>query len=411
MKFLINITALLILAFTASNGQILDNYFKIAAENNPGLQAKYKDFEAAMQKVPQVSTLPDPTLSFGYFISPAETRVGPQRARFSLTQMFPWFGTLKAQGNAASLMAEAKYQSFLDARNILFYQVVTAYYALSELKRWEMIEKKNIEILQSYKNFTNSRFKNGTGAMADVVRVDIMLNDANTSLTILDKKEKPLLAAFNRLLNRHEHEAAIVIDSLPSDNLRDHFREDILLKNNPVLNELDLKIKSNEASALAAHKQGLPKLGVGLDYVVVGERSDLAISDNGKDVFMPMITVTIPVFRRKYQASVKEMHLNQENYSLQKEEYTNSLSSSYEMAWFEKEQQKELLILYDRQIKESGQVLNLLFSAYANSEVSFDEVLSMQQQILKYEKMKATAVAQYQVAIARLNYLTAKSYQ
>ena len=411
MKFLINITALLILAFTASNGQILDNYFKIAAENNPGLQAKYKDFEAAMQKVPQVSTLPDPTLSFGYFISPAETRVGPQRARFSLTQMFPWFGTLKAQGNAASLMAEAKYQSFLDARNILFYQVVTAYYALSELKRWEMIEKKNIEILQSYKNFTNSRFKNGTGAMADVVRVDIMLNDANTSLTILDKKEKPLLAAFNRLLNRHEHEAAIVIDSLPSDNLRDHFREDILLKNNPVLNELDLKIKSNEASALAAHKQGLPKLGVGLDYVVVGERSDLAISDNGKDVFMPMITVTIPVFRRKYQASVKEMHLNQENYSLQKEEYTNSLSSSYEMAWFETEQQKELLILYDRQIKESGQVLNLLFSAYANSEVSFDEVLSMQQQILKYEKMKATAVAQYQVAIARLNYLTAKSYQ
>ena len=411
MKFLINITALLILAFTASNGQILDNYFKIAAENNPGLQAKYKDFEAAMQKVPQVSTLPDPTLSFGYFISPAETRVGPQRARFSLTQMFPWFGTLKAQGNAASLMAEAKYQSFLDARNILFYQVVTAYYALSELKRWEMIEKKNIEILQSYKNFTNSRFKNGTGAMADVVRVDIMLNDANTSLTILDKKEKPLLAAFNRLLNRHTNETVIVIDSLPSDNLRDHFREDILLKNNPVLNELDLKIKSNEASALAAHKQGLPKLGVGLDYVVVGERSDLAISDNGKDVFMPMITVTIPVFRRKYQASVKEMQLIQENYSLQKEEYTNSLSSSYEMAWFETEQQKELLILYDRQIKESGQVLNLLFSAYANSEVSFDEVLSMQQQILKYEKMKATAVAQYQVAIARLNYLTAKSYQ
>ncbi|MFO7620653.1 MAG: TolC family protein [Bacteroidales bacterium] len=411
MKFLINITALLILTFTASNAQILDNYFKIAAENNPGLQAKYKDFEAAMQKVPQVSTLSDPTLSFGYFISPAETRVGPQRARFSLTQMFPWFGTLKAQGNAASLMAEAKYQSFLDARNRLFYQVATAYYSLSELKRWKKIEQKNIEILQSYKNFTNSRFKNGTGAMADVLRVDILLNDANTSLSILDQKEKPLLAAFNQLLNRHEHEAAIVTDSLASDDLPDHFREDILLKNNPVLNELDLKIKSSEASALAAQKQGLPKLGVGLDYVVVGERSDLAISDNGKDVFMPMITVTIPVFRRKYQASVKEMQLIQENYSLQKEEYTNSLSSSYEMAWFETEQQKELLILYGRQIRESGQVLNLLFSAYANSEVSFDEILSMQQQILKYEKMKATAEAQYQVAIARLNYLTAKSYQ
>ncbi len=401
----------MILAFTAGNAQTLDNYFKIAAENNPGLQAKYKDFEAAMQKVPQVSTLPDPTLSFGYFISPAETRVGPQRARFSLTQMFPWFGTLKAQGNAATLMAEAKYQSFMDARNRLFYQVAAAYYSLLELKRWEMIEQKNIEILQSYKNFTNSRFKSGTGPMADVLRVDIMMNDANTSLTILDQKEKPLLAAFNKLLNRHENEIVILTDSLATYDLPDHFREDILLESNPLVKELDLKIKSSEASVLAAQKLGLPKLGVGLDYVVVGERSDIVMSDNGKDVLMPMVTVTIPLFRRKYQASVKEMQLIQESYSLQKEEYTNSLAASYEMAWFEMEQQKELLILYDRQIKESVQVLNLLFSAYANSGASFEEVLRMQQQILKYEKMKATAEAQYLAAIARINYFTAKSYQ
>lgn len=401
----------MILVFTAGNAQTLDNYFKIAAENNPGLQAKYKEFEAAMQKVPQVSTLPDPSLSFGYFISPAETRVGPQRARFSLIQMFPWFGTLKAQGNAAALMAEAKYQSFIDARNRLLYQVAAAYYSLLELKRLEMIEQKNVEILQSYKNFTNSRFKNGTGTMADVLRVNIMMNDANTSLTILDQKEKPLLAAFNKLLSRNENETVIVTDSLASPDLPDYLRKDILLKNNPVLNELDLKTKSSEASVLAAQKQGLPKLGVGLDYLVVGERSDVVMSDNGKDVLMPMVTVTIPLFRRKYRASVKEMQLIQENYSLQKEEYTNSLAADYEMAWFEMKKQKELLLLYNRQIKESGQVLNLLFSAYANSGASFEEVLNMQQQILKHEKMKATAETQYLSAIARLNYLTAKIYQ
>merc|ERR1712000_551534 len=103
--------------------QTLEEYFKIAAENNPGLLSQYKEFEAVLQKVPQVSTLPDPSLSFGYFISPVETRVGPQRARFSLTQMFPWFGTLKAQEDVATLMAEAKYQEFLDARNKLLYQV------------------------------------------------------------------------------------------------------------------------------------------------------------------------------------------------------------------------------------------------------------------------------------------------
>ncbi|MBW6500341.1 MAG: TolC family protein [Bacteroidales bacterium] len=411
MKILINITVLLVLAFTANYAQTLEYYFKIAAENNPGLQAKYKDFEAAMQRVPQVSTLPDPTLSFGYFISPAETRVGPQRARVSLTQMFPWFGTLKAQGDAASLMAEAKHQSFLEARNRLYYQVATAYYPLFELKTWKTIEQENIKILQSYKSFTSSRFKSGTGTMADVLRVEIMLNDASTSLTILDQKEKPLLTAFNKLLNRHETETVMAPESLTSDDLPDHFREDILLDSNPVIKELDLKIKSSEASVLAAQRQGFPKLGVGLDYVVVGERTDVAMSDNGKDVIMPMLSVSIPVFRRRYQASVKESQFIRESYSLQKEDYANSLTASYETTLFEVQQQKELLLLYDRQIKESGQVLDLLFRAYANAGVSFDEVLRMQQQILRYKKMRATAEVQYQSAIARLNYLTAKTYQ
>ena len=136
-----------------------EHYFRVAAENNPGLQAKYKDFEAAMQKVPQVSSLPDPTFSFGYFISPVETRVGPQRAKFSLSQMFPWFGTLEAKADAASLMAEAKYQLFLDAQNKLYYEVSAAYYPLYELNRLKEIEQKNINILQSYKTIATRSLK------------------------------------------------------------------------------------------------------------------------------------------------------------------------------------------------------------------------------------------------------------
>jgi len=109
-----NIIITLIILFSGLGlyAQTLEDYFKIAAENNPGLLSQYKDFEAALQKVPQVSTLPDPSFSFGYFVSPVETRVGPQQARFSLTQMIPWFGTLKAQGDAATLMAEANISLF-----------------------------------------------------------------------------------------------------------------------------------------------------------------------------------------------------------------------------------------------------------------------------------------------------------
>ena len=108
-----NIIITLIILFSGLGlyAQTLEDYFKIAAENNPGLLSQYKDFEAALQKVPQVSTLPDPSFSFGYFVSPVETRVGPQQARFSLTQMIPWFGTLKAQGDAATLIIHSLFRS------------------------------------------------------------------------------------------------------------------------------------------------------------------------------------------------------------------------------------------------------------------------------------------------------------
>jgi len=389
--------------------QTLDNYFKIAAENNPGLQAVYKEYEAALQKVPQVNGLPDPTFSFGYFISPVETRVGPQQAKLSLTQMFPWFGTLKAQGIAAALMAEAKFQSFIDARNKLYLQVASAYYPLYELKNWIRIEQDNIKILESYKTIANQNFKNGKGTMVDVLRVDIMLNDAQTNLEILQQKNKPLITTFNILLNRPENETVLINDSLSAEILSDNFRKDSLITTNPKLMALDLKFQASKAVELAAQKQGLPKLGIGVDYVIVGKRTDMAIPDNGKDILMPMVSVSIPIFRRKYNASVKEAQLMQESYTHQKQEVTNMLISEYEMVWFQVQQQLQLLSLYEQQIETSQQSLNLLFTSYGNSGKEFEEVLRMQQQLLKYRKMSATALAQYQIAVEKINYLTSKT--
>lgn len=408
-KYLI-IIIITLFCSTLSSAQTLDDYFKAAAENNPGLKAMYSEYEAAMQKVPQVNSLADPVLSFGYFISPVETRVGPQQAKFSLTQMFPWFGTLKAQGDAAALMADAKFQSFIDARNKLYFQVASAYYPIYELNDWINIERENISILESYKTIATKMFENGTGAMVDVLRADIMLKDAQTSLNILNKKKKPLLTIFNKLLNRPENDHVVTADSLRTENLSDNFRKDSLIAENPIIKALDLKFQASKAAALAAQKQGLPKFGVGLDYVMVGKRSDIIMPDNGKDVLMPMVSMTIPLFRGKYNASVKEAELMQKSYAFQKDEMINMLISDYEMLWFDIQRQQQLLSLYEQQIETSRQSLNLLIASYGNSGKEFEEVLRMQQQLLNYQKLEATALTQYQIALAKINYLTSKTY-
>ncbi|HQT23615.1 MAG: transporter [Sphingobacteriales bacterium 17-39-43] len=396
---------ILMLSGFGLNAQTLNDYFKTAAANNPGLQAKYKDFEIALQKVAQVNTLPDPTLSFGYLLSP----MNGQRAELSLMQMFPWFGTLKAQGDAATLMADAKYQTFLDASNQLYYQVAASYYPLYELNLLKKVEQDNAEILESYKNIANVKFKNGVGSMVDVLRVDIMLKDSRTNLQILINKEHALLAAFNKIQNRNVQEKVIIADSLWIDDLPVSYRKDSLLINHPLLKEIDAKKEASEYSELAARKQGLPKIGIGLQYMIMDQNSAMSVSDDAKGVFMPMASLTIPIFRSKFKAAVKEAQLMQENYSLQKEELVNTLKSGYEMIWFEISQQRELMMLYDQQVVEAQQSLRLLFSAYGNSGKEFEEVLRMQQELLKYEKMKASAMANYHIAVAKLEYITSKS--
>ncbi|MEZ5011643.1 MAG: TolC family protein [Bacteroidales bacterium] len=72
----------------------------------------------------------DPQLAFGYFISPVETRMGPQLLKISASQMFPWFGTLKARENLSVMAAKSSYEQFAEARSKLFYDVKAAYYDL-----------------------------------------------------------------------------------------------------------------------------------------------------------------------------------------------------------------------------------------------------------------------------------------
>lgn len=409
MKTLVLISFVLFSIGNVSFAQTLEEYFQIAAENNPELKAKYKRAEAAMEKIPQVSSLQDPTFSFGYFISPVETRVGPQRAKFSLTQMFPWFGTLKAQGDVAALNAEAQFQEFIDAKNKLYYKVAGAYYPLLELYQIQALEEENKEILETLKTIANAKYENGKGTMVDLLRVDMMIDEVKTNLHILESKKKPLKTTFNKLLNRDQNDSIEIPSEVPSIEVQSFEESDSLFADHPLMEQLDLQIKASEARVLAVKKQGLPKIGVGLDYVLVGKRTDMDLPDNGKDVLMPMVTMSIPIFRKKYKAAEKEAFLMRDAYEFQKEALDNQLTSQYENALFKLEQQSELIELYDQQTQRTDQSMRLILKSYQNTGKDFEEVLRMQQQLLKYQKLNIKALVEYHIAVEEIYYLTSKN--
>ena len=123
-----------LMSLTTLYGQSqLDQYIKVAVQNNPGLKASRAEFEAAMQRTAQMGSLDDPNFRVSSFGQMVETRTGQQMARFSLEQMFPWFGTLREQRNAAALNAESVFESFKNDQNELIFNVKEAYYPLYEI--------------------------------------------------------------------------------------------------------------------------------------------------------------------------------------------------------------------------------------------------------------------------------------
>jgi outer membrane protein TolC len=109
----------------------LEDYLRYAALHNAGLEAKFEQWRAAVERVPQAEALPDPKFTYGYFIEEVETRVGPQRQRAGIMQVFPWFGKIAARTDAAAAMAVAAGQMYEVEKLKLFYEVKDGFYDTS----------------------------------------------------------------------------------------------------------------------------------------------------------------------------------------------------------------------------------------------------------------------------------------
>jgi outer membrane protein TolC len=396
------------LIFTlCGNAQNLDTYLETAAQNNPKLKAKYVEFEAALQRVEQVKFLDDPTFSFGYFISPVETRVGAQRMKFSLSQMFPWFGTLEARQDIASQLAESKYQEFLAEKFRVQRDVKNAYYPLLELKRHISIYNDNLKLLKTYKELVVIQYSNGKSTMVEVLRANIKIEDAQNKIDLLQEKWSPLEAKFNVLLNRRA-DTTILLDTFYSNKASTVFLEDSIYLANPTMASYESKIRATEGRIELARKASMPKIGIGLDYVMVTERGIKTIADDGKDIVMPMATISLPLYRSKYKAAIKEAALNQQALKLYKKEYENNLSNEYYLANYNLTQNIRYMELYKSDISKTRSILDLLLVSYTTSGKDFVEILRTQQNLLDYQLKLETQTKEYYSAIAQLEFLTNK---
>ena len=390
--------------------QSLSDYLQTAAEKNPSLKASYQQYFSALERVPQVGALPDPQLTFGYFVSPVETRVGPQRARFSVQQMLPWFGTRDARRDAATQEAQLRFEEFVQARNDLFFEVKKAYFQLNNLQQDIVLTRENIEIMQSYERLATQKYENDLASMVDILRVQMQLRDERNKLITLQEQLAAQGVVFNNLLNRAE-DAEVDLPEEPERPLiladTANWRSQMLAEN-PAINILQAESELLAERERLAGLSSKPQLGVGLDYAIVGQRNDMEIPDNGQDIIMPMVSLSIPLFNgRKYEAARREVQIQREANVAATEARENELISQLSLVAKDYQVARSQVQLFEEQIDATRQAIGILNSAYESTSQNFEDVLEFQQKLLQYQISLNEALTQLQIAGAKIEQLRA----
>lgn len=458
---LISIVFLCISSFGQPNDSLI-NYLEIAAKNNPTVLQRYAEYQAALQKVPQAGSLPDPEVSLGVFLKPMELVGGNQLADIQLMQMFPWFGVLKNAKDEMSLMAKAKYETFRDAKLQVFYDVQRTWYELGKIRQNIRVSEKNMELLRTIERLSIVRFKtgpsgnssapsgptttpasgkssssgssgmntmgggsgnlagtassqaaspmggssmgssSGNSGLSDVYRIQIEIGDLQNNINLLKNQFITTAAQFNSYLNRPQASLVSIPDTLKSENFDTSLIavSDSIMKNNPMLGMLQFEQQSLEARKQMVTRMSYPMVGVGINYTLIGKNEMSTAPMNGKDMIMPEVKVTLPIYRKKYKAMREEADFlksaNTQNYQAT----ANSLQTEYYQAFQLYKDAQRRVKLYADQYQLASKSLDILFKSFASSGASLTDILRVRQQTLDYEYRQVEAVADYNTSIA-----------
>lgn len=392
-------------AFAKINAQQLASYIQEAQDNNPEIQAFELRYNIAEEKVNEANTLPDTQISAGYFISEPETRTGAQRARFSVKQMLPWFGTISARENYASSIAEAQYVDIVIMKRKLALSVSQSYYKLYAIRAKQLVLEKNIDLLETYERLALTSVEVDKASAVDVLRLQIRQNELVQQKEVLEQDYLAEQATFNNLLNRDETIAVTVVEDLfiPDEDAL------ILTENlqlNPELIKYDKLYESVEQSEMLNQKQSSPNIGFGLDYVPVSERPDMSFTDNGKDIVMPMVSISIPIFNNKYKSVTKQNKLRQLQIQSQKEDRLNKLETLLADAKYNRENARIKFNIQSDNLKQANDAEEILIKNYETGTIDFNDVLDIQELQLKFQMSQIESVKNYYLRTTIINYLT-----
>jgi cobalt-zinc-cadmium efflux system outer membrane protein len=367
---------------------VLADYLGYAALNNPGLEAAFNRWEAAVERVPQAVSMPDPMLSYTHFIEEVETRVGSQEFKVGLSQKFPLFGKLSLRGDVAAQAASAEGQRFQAAKLKLFYRVKHAYYEYYYLGRAIAVTEENVKLLASLENVVRNKYAAASVPHSAVMRIQIEQAKLEDRLKALRELRAPLTARLNAALGRagddvlpwpkRISEGKI---SLTDDQLLARLREA-----NPELKALDFQTAGGKGAEDLARKERYPNVAIGLSYIET--------DDTSRDPITATVSVNLPIWRGSYLAKEREARARREASVKRRADRERVLVSDLKMAAYRFRDAERKIALYgETLVPKAEQSLKVTRQSFEGGKADVLDLVDAERTLLEfglsYERARA----------------------
>lgn len=387
-------------------------YIAEAIRNNPGLKSEYQAYQAQMANAQGAGVLSDPQLSVGLFPQAMHHVNGKQLATITIMQMFPWFGTLKAGREQMEYKAQEAYQKFREKSLSTAFDVEKQWYSILATQEKVKAVKQKRALLNDIKKVAIYLYKDYTAGrdtkMSDQLRLDAEEERLKEQTESLETQLTLQKQQFNITLHRQPNAALSLPDSIPLRQMPT-FNWTEIERNNPKLAQYSAIQKAFKSQEEQTRAKGMPMIGVGLQYMLNG-KVDMPMMPNmnGKDMVMPMVSLTIPIYRKKITSAIHSAQLMERSAAYNYQSQLDALQSTYLSIEQRADDIKRKLKLYESEVSLLNRTLELMQKEYATGATSLTDILQTTRESIDYDLLKAEANAQYNTITAEAIQLIAR---
>jgi outer membrane protein TolC len=386
-------------------------YLEYAALNSAGLRAAFERWKASLELMAQAATLPDPRLSYTHYVQEVETRVGPQRQRLGVAQVFPWFGKLHLRESAVGEQAAAARQAYEHTRLALFHSVKSTYHEYWYLGQTIAVTREHIKLVANMEAVARARFKASAAPHSALVQAQVELGKLDDRLRSLEALREPLVARLNALLNRPTHLPLALPSTVPDPSARftDEEARQWLAEGNRELRRLEHLRNREEAGVRIAGRDFYPDITLGVDYIDTDDALDPATPDSGKDAVMATVSINLPLWQGSYRSAEREARHRLAAAESDRDDARKRLEAELDLALYRLRDAERKIDLYrDALVPKAVQSLKVAQQGFETGTTTFISLIDAERLLIEFKLAHLRARADKGLWLAQVEMLTGR---